>query len=397
MSFKDNLRPGSFRGVPFFIDTSQKGMGRRAVLHEFPNRETPFTEDLGRIAETYEVEGHVIGDDYFAEKTKLEKAFNQEGVGELIHPFWGSLQVQIGPVTISESNIEGAIAKFSAKFFEKGDNRFPKGINDKGAILADAVSETLTAIDSDFEEKFSIEKLPANAIQSARDAVEAVADKMNVVTKIGGAIADGVTEVAFATRNLVAELDDLLQAPAQLASRLQDSFAFLQGAFTKSEDKAKALSQFFNSGDDQSPIIQDTPIRNQEKSNLSAINNFVKMTSAVRAAETAANGDYASFNDAENARVEITDVIEQQIRLDDGTDIFQALADVNALLVDALPDLDADLPNIKTITTDVPENTLNLTYDLFEKPENESDIISRNNIRNPGAISEGTTLEVLDE
>ena len=61
MSWKDELRPASFRGVEFFIDVSQKSLGRRAVLHEFPNRETPYTEDMGRVAEGFEIEGHVLG------------------------------------------------------------------------------------------------------------------------------------------------------------------------------------------------------------------------------------------------------------------------------------------------------------------------------------------------
>jgi len=86
LGFKDDLRPGSFRGVEFFIDTSQRTLGRRATLHEFPNRETPFTEDLGRVADVFEVEGHLVGDDYFKARKKLERAVNKQGPGELIHP-----------------------------------------------------------------------------------------------------------------------------------------------------------------------------------------------------------------------------------------------------------------------------------------------------------------------
>ena len=33
MGFKDELRPGSFRGVDFFIKSSDLNTGRRSVLH----------------------------------------------------------------------------------------------------------------------------------------------------------------------------------------------------------------------------------------------------------------------------------------------------------------------------------------------------------------------------
>lgn len=402
MGWKDNLRPGSFRNISFFIDTSSRTMGRRAVVHEFPNRETPFVEDLGRIANTFEVEGHVLGDDYFKAKKSLETAFNKDGAGELIHPYWGAQQVQVGAVTITESNLEGAIAKFTAIFYEKGDNRFPKGINDKGAILSDSVTSSLDTLEEDFQDKFSIAGLPEDAIASARNTVGTFSAKMNKVVKAGGAFADGVASVAFATRNLVAEVDDLLQAPDQLSARLRDSFDLLQGAFDKAEDQASAMGEFFSFGSDdetsQPEVVGNTPIRDKERVNLDSLNDFIKGDAANKAAESAVTADYVSFQDAENQRDEIVAVLEELIEKDDGVgnQVYQDLADVKAQIVNALPDVDADLPNIKEVTLDRDQNSLTLAYDFFENPDNEQDIIDRNDIRNPGNISKGTTLEVLD-
>jgi len=394
MSWKDNLRPGSFRGVEFFTDTSTLTLGRRAIQHEYPNRETPFTEDLGRIPENFELEGHVLGDDYFQAKQDLRRVFTISGPGELIHPYWGAVRVQVGTVTISESNVEGAIAKFSAKFFEAGDNLFPKGTNDKGAVLQEAIDASTSATVADLEDKFSVAGLPGFAVDSARAGVQAASDQFNKVASLGGDVAEGITNLAFSTRNLVAEVNDLLQAPDQLAARLLDSFGYLQDAFSRAEDKANALGTFFGFGDDN--VVGDTPIRNQERQNQQSFNNFMRRIAAADAAGQAAAGEYASFNDALSEREEISATLEEQIKEDDGTEVFQALADVNANLVDALPDVDADLPNIKVIETETDTNTLVLTYDLFQDPTNEQDLIDRNNIRNPGSVSKGTQLEVLD-
>jgi prophage DNA circulation protein len=396
MTWKDELRPASFRGVGFFIDISQKSLGRRSVLHEFPNREKPYTEDMGRVAESFEIEGHVLGDDYFEAKRNLERVFNKFGPGELIHPYYGSKFVQIGPVNFTEATREGAVLSFTAKFFEAGDNRFPKGVNDKAAVLTAAVDNALAQAKAEFDDNFSIEDLPGFAVDSARAAVALAQETFDDVTKTLADIADATAELAFSTRNLVAEVNDLLQAPSQLSQRLLDSFSLMENAFSRAEDKAKAHGAFFNFGDDETPVDGDTPIRTKERENQNQFNNFMKRVAAVKAADTAQAGDYASFQDAEDQRVEITDVIEEQIRESGDTELYQAMIDVNAALVDALPDVDADLPNVKEVTLEDTTASLLVTYDLFEDPEKEQDIIDRNDIQHPGFIAAGTTLEVLD-
>lgn len=396
MAWKDELRPASFRGVAFFIDTSQKSLGRRSVLHEFPNRETPYTEDMGRVAEGFEVEGHVLGDDYFSAKRDLERVFNKKGPGELIHPYYGSKFVQIGPVNFTEATRQGAILSFTVKFFEAGDNRFPKSINDKAAVLEAATDKSITEIKKEFDDNFSIEGLPGFAIDSARDAVALAQETFDDVTKTFADIADATAELAFSTRNLVAEVNDLLQAPSQLSQRLLDSFTLMENAFSLAEDKANAHSAFFDFGDDSDDVTGDTPIRQAEKENQSQFNNFMKRVAAVKSASNAQAGDYASFQEAESKRVEITDIIEEQIRESGDTELYQSLIDVNAALVDALPDVDADLPNVKEVEIKNTTASLLVTYDLFEDPTQEQDIIDRNDIQHPGFIAAGTTLEVLD-
>ncbi|TNY06237.1 DNA circularization protein, partial [Escherichia coli] len=46
----DDLRPASFRGVGFFVASDQGEYGRRGPVHEYPNRDNPYFEDLGEKA-----------------------------------------------------------------------------------------------------------------------------------------------------------------------------------------------------------------------------------------------------------------------------------------------------------------------------------------------------------
>lgn len=396
MGWRDELRPASFRGVPFFIETSQFTTGRRIVTHEFPNRDEPYTEDLGRVADGYEIEGHVLGDDYLTEKKKLQAAFIKKGPGELVHPYYGKKFVQVGVVNITEATRDGAIASFTARFVEAGDNRFPKALNDKGAILDGNVVSALEESKKDFDDNFSIVDMPGFAVDSARALVSLAQQTFDDVTKTFADVADAVADLAFSTRSLVAEVNDLLQAPSDLSARLLDSFDLMENAFSKAKSKTNAYSAFFNFGDNEPPISEDTPTRQREKKNSDLFKNFMKRAAAAKSASTAIITDYASFEEAEAQRFQITDVLEAQVNTEDETELFQALSDVNASLVEMLPDVDSDLPNIKEISTGRVEVSLLLTYDLFESTDKEQDIISRNNIRHPGFIPNDKTLEVLD-
>ncbi|HHG0355951.1 TPA: DNA circularization N-terminal domain-containing protein, partial [Escherichia coli] len=48
MTWKDRLQGASFRGVPFKVEEESAGTGRRVETHEYPNRDKPYTEDLGK-------------------------------------------------------------------------------------------------------------------------------------------------------------------------------------------------------------------------------------------------------------------------------------------------------------------------------------------------------------
>ena len=80
---------GSFRGVPFRTVDAEMRVGRRNVVNEYPQRDLPYVDDLGRRARRFVVEAYVIGDGYRAERDALIAAFEAKGSGELIHPRYG--------------------------------------------------------------------------------------------------------------------------------------------------------------------------------------------------------------------------------------------------------------------------------------------------------------------
>ena len=47
-SWPQMLNQASFRGVPFAVYGGDARFGRRLALHEYPGRDKPYIEDMGR-------------------------------------------------------------------------------------------------------------------------------------------------------------------------------------------------------------------------------------------------------------------------------------------------------------------------------------------------------------
>ena len=116
MSWRDNLRPASFRGVPFFVEGADQQGGRRQAVHEFPQRDDVFVEDLGLRPHEFRIDGYVLGADYMAARDALIQAANEAGPGTLVHPYRGSLTVSCLDWTMRESDREGGIAWVTLTF-----------------------------------------------------------------------------------------------------------------------------------------------------------------------------------------------------------------------------------------------------------------------------------------
>lgn len=84
--WRDKLKPASFRGASFKVDTDIRRGGRRVVLHQYPKRDDPYAEDLGRSARRFVVQGYLIGPEYLVLRDILIAALEEAGPGTLKLP-----------------------------------------------------------------------------------------------------------------------------------------------------------------------------------------------------------------------------------------------------------------------------------------------------------------------
>lgn len=125
LGWRSRLRPASFRGVPFYVTEAAGEGGRRVALFEFPQRDTPYAEDLGRKQRLFNIVGYVLGNRYPDVRDRLITACEAPGPGALIHPYIGEVQVVCTSLQYREAEEEGAIARFQIAFAESGTTRAP--------------------------------------------------------------------------------------------------------------------------------------------------------------------------------------------------------------------------------------------------------------------------------
>jgi prophage DNA circulation protein len=118
--------------APFHVDVNSRVSGRRTVLHEFPKRDTPYAEDMGRKARSFPVTGYVIGPDYQIFRELLVAALEMEGPGLLILPTLlqrDTIMVQPRDYTVRETRQQGGMAEFEMNFVESGESLLSQIVN----------------------------------------------------------------------------------------------------------------------------------------------------------------------------------------------------------------------------------------------------------------------------
>jgi prophage DNA circulation protein len=133
---------GSFRGATFRLDSYQTATGRRADVREYPLRNIPNAEDLGRKARRFQFTAYVLGAGWEADRDVLLNACEEDGPGTLVHPFHGEHQVICENCTVSESRAGGVrYCAFELEFVEAGAYDSPNYEPDPGYELLGQCSQ----------------------------------------------------------------------------------------------------------------------------------------------------------------------------------------------------------------------------------------------------------------
>lgn len=134
------MYPASYRGIEFYYVSGTNTAGRKTVVHEFPNKTFRYVEDLGQNLRTFTITGMIKGGlyniYYLQNKKALEDALNEEGIGILVHPFYGVVNCVCTGYTLTENETEIGSATFEMTFAEANPNIYPRLTGDNSSVIA---------------------------------------------------------------------------------------------------------------------------------------------------------------------------------------------------------------------------------------------------------------------
>lgn len=406
-----NLRPGALRGLLFYVQKSEDVAVRRWVTHEFPGRDEPWHEDLGKKTRSFQIEGLIIGADVVLQARAFSRAAADPDVATLLHPWLGAMQVVVQDCRISFDVNEARVARISLRVEKAGTKPAPViGTDGLGSVLAEA-DELLTTAQETFAQYRYLRAMADFAIANFKASVEGIAGAIESAlsnTGLGGSAAGSVA--ALASLNDAALVSDS-GVPLALATAAREVSAQAGGraALTRGADAApipafEALGALASKPlvpAAASPAI--TPARQQLAAANEALGVMAWAMFAAEFARAAAAVPWASRDEAMAARDRVSDALAaaaDAVAALGWDAVWQRLVALRAAVAADLAQRAAPLPRIKRVELPgVMPSTL-IAYQL--DGDSLSDVFgraaalaARNRVRHPGFVPSSRPIEVL--
>lgn len=379
-----DLVGASFRGVSFFVESSDREGGRRTVTHEFPLRNDPFVEDLGLKARVYKLEGYVIGHKYIDQRDKLLDALedkDEAGPGPLIHPYYGQKLCLAGKFSVKELRDEGGIAKFSIEFLETPkDPPFPAFSLDLGSLLG-AILGAIAAVIASIALLALAIVLAVLTVRALLRACEAFLDSLvDLFTLLDG---DDAALFFLRIEAIRVDLPNLVRKPTELLNALNKALDGMQGADAKAAMEGLLAVATLDVG----------PAPPRQAAYFNAFVRAIRTLCLMKAIGHAARVSFDSQAAAVAARDRLATVLDALAEEAD-ENVYASLIAVRAELAQQVPRRGRDLPQVVPYLPPATTPSLVLAYRLYGSTRLEGDIVARNNLPHPGFVLGGSPSDV---
>lgn len=393
MAWRDQYRQASFRGVPFFVDSTDSSHGRRQAVHEHAQRDVPYTEDLGRKAREFTVDGYVLGQDYFGPRDAVIEACETAGPGLLVHPYRGELNVVCRGLSVRESSAEGGMARISMTFLEAGEASFPRTSIDSVNAISSAGLSVETAASAGFIRRFVTDGFPGFLRDAAAAHLTSITDYLSSPGFSLSAEIDAASDFYYSVRNLAADAYDLVLEPVKLADRLMGVFRSVRSGY--GSNAVEVLAGMYSNFETPYGGLTQTPTRQQQAANYEALNEITRQAALSQGAIAAVQTEYPSIQDARDARNDLTEAIDVEVERTTSDEAYVALGQLQTQVIKGIPQQGATLPQLTQYTPSVTLPGLLVAYQLYGDASRADEIAKRNKPSHPGFLMGGQPLEVL--
>lgn len=419
MTWRDTYRPATFRGVAFFVESADSSHGRRQAVHEAAQRDTPYTEDLGRKSREFSVVGYLLGKDYHLNRDELIKACEVAGPGALVHPYRGEMNVVCRGLNVSETAAEGGKCTIAITFLEAGEAAYPSANVDSVNAISAKGNTVTAAAEKSFVSDFLTSGFPAYVAESAATGLAELGEYMAAPGLSFSGDFKAASDFYLQARGLASDASSLVLKPLAMVSRITGLIGSVRSAFGL--NALSMLTSLFDRSPTAPSSSTATSSRKQQATNASAMNALVRQVAVAEAAKAAvvtltpvattgatqtAPGVtqtlpvptvYDSYQAAIKVREELVDRIDAESEVTPSDEVYVALSDLRTSVVQAVPNPEQ---NLARIVQYVPRETLPsllVAYQIYGDAGRADEIATRNSPRHPGFLTGGKQLEVLTD
>jgi hypothetical protein len=358
--YTQRLAQASWRGVVFSVRSEDLPTGgRKTALHDFPNSDERFIEDLGEIPQRFTIKAFVHGLDWLERAQALELALRTAGPGRLVMPTFGAFTVWALPYSKSASQESVGEIEFNLEF---ATSRAVAGIIESAPApeMVFAAGDTArSSIGGAFAKFF---KAPLSSIGISASISDLTAAANGAFSSVANIIsADSLGELTGAVRSLLGNVGGLIGDPINLALEFfgidddapgiwqiisegldaLDSVNALLGFVNGFGNNLALIQSDLDSGSTVSPVsdislwpatTDDRIERNRDRTTIVEAN---RLGALVAAYEQAANADYQTIDQVQTIRGNLEDayVTMMQVEAQD-VDSVPAQKEVRAAMSD---------------------------------------------------------------
>ncbi|HAK6309031.1 TPA: multidrug DMT transporter permease [Salmonella enterica] len=218
---------GSFRNVPFLIYKEQRERGgRHIVKREYPLRESGGADDLGPKLPAFTFTVIVQGDDAQVQRKALRDALYAPGVGELVHPDYGTLNVLIDNFESRYNVSEQRVVEFTITAVPQANDTAPDAQQDTAAALTQKTGSGLNSVFNTLADGWSVVSDNLHDLQAMMDTVSEKIDALeNTVSSVG--ILQDISTFAASFTAMKGNITSLITSPLRMAQQFAGVFSGL--------------------------------------------------------------------------------------------------------------------------------------------------------------------------
>lgn len=430
------LQKASYKGVSFEVTSSSISAGRRVVLHEYPFRDEPFAEDLGRRARTISIEAFIFGSDARRQSERLIAAIEAKGQGTLVHPLYGSMVCIATDGTNVRTELCEDYVAVSFTLTEVGNLTFPSSASAADYLArlsadalqtfaSDAISSALSSIpdgadlgqvydgaltacakclseiaDSTYSKLWALQDSLGTLQNSASDLIYSTAAFTTQVGSVLGLAAKASTvtdwrEVSYQAADLA--MNSTLLPDAKQQAQAQAQILSLTRGRARAASAAASLST-------TTIATKTTEARAQVVNAVRALFRQFLLAQSIGAATLVGTAQdrrdasatiltVAPRRDVTQVRAQVLKAIDAECELQTGQEILGLLYDARVRVWTDLSTRADPVRQVRTIELTHATPSLVAAYELYADASREAEIVDRNAIPNPLFCS--GTLEVL--